>query len=39
MIEEINKGQQANLLEMEKRLGDRIDQRNKLVEEDIKKID
>lgn len=36
MIEEINKVQQANLLEMEKRLGDRIDQRNKLVEEDIK---
>ena len=38
MIEEINKVQ-ANLLEMEKRLGDRIDQRNKLVEEDIKEID
>jgi len=36
MIEEINKVQQANLLEMEKRLGDRIDQRNKLIEEDIK---
>lgn len=36
MIEEINKVQQANLLEMEKRLGDRIDQKNKLIEEDIK---
>ncbi|MHA7108447.1 DUF3967 domain-containing protein (plasmid) [Bacillus sp. C-3-6] len=36
MIEEINKVQQANLLEMEKRLGDRIDQRNKLIEEDMK---
>jgi DNA-binding transcriptional MerR regulator len=36
MIEEINKVQQANLLEMEKRLGDRINQRNKLIEEDIK---
>ncbi|MEH7043892.1 DUF3967 domain-containing protein [Bacillus thuringiensis] len=36
MIEEINKIQQANLLEMEKRLGDRIDQRNKLIEEDMK---
>ncbi|WP_141529165.1 DUF3967 domain-containing protein [Bacillus cereus] len=36
MIEEINKLQQANLLEMEKRLGDRIDQKNKLIEEDIK---
>jgi DNA-binding transcriptional MerR regulator len=36
MIEEINKVQQANLLEMEKRLGNRIDQRNKLIEEDIK---
>ncbi|AKR13188.1 hypothetical protein AC241_31545 (plasmid) [Bacillus thuringiensis] len=35
MIEEINKVQQANLLEMEKRLGDRIDQRNKLIEEDM----
>ena len=39
MIEEINKVRQANLLEMEKRLGDRIDRRNKLVEEDIKEID
>lgn len=38
MIEEINKVQQANLLEMEKRLGDRIDQKNKLIEEDIKEI-
>ncbi|MEH7154019.1 DUF3967 domain-containing protein [Bacillus thuringiensis] len=37
MIEVINKVQQANLLEMEKRLGDRIDQKNKLIEEDIKK--
>lgn len=36
MIEEINKVQQAKLLEMEKRLGDRIDQKNKLIEEDIK---
>lgn len=36
MIEEINKVQQSNLLEMEKRLGDRIDQRNKLIEEDMK---
>ncbi|PGU18131.1 DUF3967 domain-containing protein [Bacillus thuringiensis] len=36
MIEEINKVQQANLLEMEKRLGDCIDQRNKLIEEDMK---
>ncbi|EJQ38282.1 hypothetical protein IEI_05808 [Bacillus wiedmannii] len=38
MVEEINKVQQANLLEMEKRLGDRIDQKNKLIEEDIKEI-
>ncbi|PES90538.1 hypothetical protein CN491_24145 [Bacillus cereus] len=36
MIDEINKVQQANLLEMEKRLGNRIDQKNKLIEEDIK---
>ncbi|MED1287780.1 DUF3967 domain-containing protein [Bacillus mycoides] len=36
MIEEINKVQQANLLEMEKRLGDRIDRRNKLIEDDMK---
>lgn len=36
MIEEINKVQQANLLEMEQRLGDRIDQKNKLIENDIK---
>ena len=36
MIEEINKVQQANLLEMEKRLGERMDQKNKLIEEDIK---
>ncbi|EJV57256.1 hypothetical protein IEM_05037 [Bacillus cereus BAG6O-2] len=36
MIEEINKVQQANLLEMEKRLGERIDQRNKLIEDDMK---
>ncbi|HDX9631696.1 TPA: DUF3967 domain-containing protein [Bacillus cereus] len=36
MIEEINKVQQANLLEMEQRLGDRIDQRNKLIENDMK---
>ncbi|MEJ9130990.1 DUF3967 domain-containing protein, partial [Bacillus thuringiensis] len=35
-IEEINKVQQANLLEVEKRLGDRIDQRNTLIEEDMK---
>lgn len=36
MIEEINKVQQANLLEMEKRLSNRIDQKNELIEEDIK---
>ncbi|MCR6856617.1 DUF3967 domain-containing protein [Paenibacillus jamilae] len=36
MIEEINKVQQANLLEMEKRLSNHIDQKNKLIEEDIK---
>ncbi|MDX5960310.1 DUF3967 domain-containing protein [Bacillus cereus group sp. BfR-BA-00331] len=36
MIEEINKMQQAELLEMEKRLGDRMDERNKLIEEDMK---
>ena len=35
-IEEINKVQQVKLLEMEQRLGDRIDQRNKLIENDIK---
>ncbi|WP_242322056.1 DUF3967 domain-containing protein [Bacillus cereus group sp. BfR-BA-01393] len=36
MIEEINKAQQANLLEMEKRLDDRIKERNKLIREDMK---
>ncbi|RHW07162.1 DUF3967 domain-containing protein [Bacillus cereus] len=36
VIEEINKMQQAKLLEMEKRLGDRMDERNKLIEEDMK---
>ncbi|USP55936.1 hypothetical protein J2N67_006185 (plasmid) [Bacillus thuringiensis] len=40
MIEEINKLQQANLLEMEKRLGDRIEEdikeRNRLIKEDMK---
>ncbi|MFV1456680.1 DUF3967 domain-containing protein [Bacillus mycoides] len=36
MIEEINKVQQANLLEMEKRIGDRIERNNILIEEDIK---
>ncbi|ASL62789.1 MULTISPECIES: DUF3967 domain-containing protein [Bacillus] len=36
MVEEIKKVQQANLIEMEKRLGDRIDQRNKLIEGDMK---
>lgn len=36
MIEEINKVQQANLLEMEKRLSNRIDQRNTLIEEDMR---
>lgn len=36
MVEEIKKVQQANLIEMEKRLGDRIDQRNKLIEDDMK---
>ncbi|MED0988104.1 DUF3967 domain-containing protein [Bacillus paramycoides] len=36
MVEELNKVQQANLLEIEKRIGDRIDQRNKLIEDDMK---
>lgn len=36
MIEEINKVQRENLLEMEKKIGDRIDRNNKLIEEDIK---
>ena len=36
MVAELNRVQQANLLEMEKRLSDRIDQRNTLIEEDIK---
>ncbi|WP_411501435.1 DUF3967 domain-containing protein [Bacillus thuringiensis] len=36
MVEEINKVQQANLLEMEKRLSDRINQRNTLIEEDMR---
>ncbi|WP_142308500.1 DUF3967 domain-containing protein [Bacillus thuringiensis] len=36
MVEEINKVQQANLIEMEKRLIDRIDQRNTLIEEDMR---
>jgi DNA-binding transcriptional MerR regulator len=36
MIEEINKVQQANLLEMEKRLSDRMIKKNELIEEDIK---
>lgn len=36
MVEEINKMQQANLIEMEKRLSDRIDQRNTLIEEDMR---
>ncbi|KAA6457667.1 MULTISPECIES: DUF3967 domain-containing protein [Bacillus cereus group] len=36
MVEEINKVQQANLIEMEKRLIDRIDQRNTLIEKDMK---
>ncbi|MRC29449.1 DUF3967 domain-containing protein [Bacillus cereus] len=36
MIEEINKVQQANLIEMEKRLSDRIDQRNTLIEENMR---
>ncbi|KAA0811590.1 DUF3967 domain-containing protein [Bacillus sp. AY2-1] len=35
-VEEINKVQQANLIEMEKRLSDRIDQRNTLIEEDMR---
>ncbi|MGG0315674.1 DUF3967 domain-containing protein [Bacillus mycoides] len=35
MVEELNRVQQANLLEMEKRLSDRIDQRNALIEEDM----
>ncbi|PHA19633.1 hypothetical protein COI69_28870 [Bacillus cereus] len=36
MVAELNRVQQANLLEMEKRLSDRIDQRNTLIEEDMK---
>lgn len=36
MVAELNRLQQANLLEMEKRLSDRIDQRNKLIEGDIR---
>ncbi|PEO58433.1 hypothetical protein COM25_10195 [Bacillus wiedmannii] len=36
MVEQINKIQQANLVELEKRLGDCIDQRNKLIEDDRK---
>jgi DNA-binding transcriptional MerR regulator len=35
MVAELNRVQQANLLEMEKRLSDRIDQRNALIEEDM----
>lgn len=36
MIDKINKMQQTNLLEMEQRLDNRIDQRNQLIEYDIK---
>ncbi|EOO04853.1 DNA-binding protein [Bacillus cereus str. Schrouff] len=36
MVAELNRVQQANLLEMEKRLSDRIDQRNTLMEEDMR---
>lgn len=36
MVAELNRVQQAHLLEMEKRLSDRIDQRNTLIEEDMK---
>nr|WP_257154953.1 DUF3967 domain-containing protein [Bacillus thuringiensis] len=36
MVAELNRVQQANLLEMEKRLSDRIDQRNTLIEEDVR---
>ncbi|PEI34065.1 hypothetical protein CN556_00395 [Bacillus wiedmannii] len=36
MVAELNRVQQANLLEMEKRLSDRINQRNTLIEEDMK---
>ncbi|EJQ73060.1 DUF3967 domain-containing protein [Bacillus toyonensis] len=35
MVAELNRMQQANLLEMEKRLSDCIDQRNALIEEDM----
>lgn len=37
MVAELNRMQQANLLEMEKRLSDCIDQRNALIEERIEK--
>ncbi|EEL25237.1 hypothetical protein bcere0018_57130 [Bacillus cereus Rock1-15] len=36
MVAELNRVQQANLLEMEKRLSDCIDQRNTLIEEDVR---
>ncbi|TKH09732.1 DUF3967 domain-containing protein [Bacillus wiedmannii] len=36
MVAELNRLQQANLLEMEKRLSNRIDQRNTLIEEDMR---
>lgn len=36
MVAELNRVQQANLLEMEKRLSDCIDQRNTLMEEDMR---
>lgn len=36
MVAELNRVQQANLLEMEKRLSDRIDQRNTLIEDDMR---
>ncbi|HDR3908606.1 DUF3967 domain-containing protein [Bacillus cereus group sp. N17] len=36
MVVEVNRVQQANLLEMEKRLSDHIDQRNTLMEEDMR---
>lgn len=36
MVAELNRVQQANLLEMENRLSDYIDQRNTLMEEDMR---
>lgn len=36
MVAELSRVQQTNLLEMEKRLSNRIDQRNTLIEEDVR---